>query len=191
MLDLTLASEHIACLKHRPNYNCQSAAFRSYERGALKASCSLSDSFRLELFSRDHLRDIFDGLVTARTLPAATVTIEQPVLLVTRENTEYANLFHAMSDVINAFGMLYVTGVPADSVRVLLLDDHPEGPYDIVWRALSRGGPLMRLTDYEGDKVCISRLAETRVLTLYCSLGVAARSHLCATRLLQLITGPR
>ena len=159
LLDVARASQHISCLKHRPNYNCQSEAFRAYERGAWQAECALADSFKLDLLPKDHLRDIFDGLSATRSLPAAAtaaaVTIDEPVLLVTRENTEYANLFHAMSDVINAFAMLYVRGVDAERVRVLLLDDHPEGPYDALWQALSRGGPVLRLTQFEGKKVCL------------------------------------
>lgn len=160
VMDLTRMSEHIACLKHRPGYNCKTAAFRSYSHGAVRASCSRTRAFSLEKLSRDHMRDIFDGFEdNARDTPvdAGVVVVPETVLLVTRENSEYANLFHAMSDVINAFAMLYLQHVDMRTVRVLLLDDHPEGPYDGAWAALSQGGPVMRLSEFEGKKVCFER----------------------------------
>lgn len=58
-----------------------------------------------------------------------------PTLLLTREIEEHANVFHTMTDLLNAFLSLRVLGWESDFFQVLLLDSHPTGPLDPIWTA--------------------------------------------------------
>jgi hypothetical protein len=99
------------CPQHRPGYMCDGPPiYWHYQPGAIASHCRREGSggFSLESFPRDHLRDIFGGfgeledaaaVASAQTLPAPIV------LLVTRERGEHANMFHATTDLINAFYM--------------------------------------------------------------------------------------
>jgi hypothetical protein len=155
LLDLSRAQTQISCLRNRPGYNCQKPDFRQYDEGSLQLACTATPAFSLQRFSVDHHRDLFAGLqFESRNTATADVTLDQPVLLIARENGEYANLFHAMSDVVSAVSVLYMTGMEPADVRVLLLDDHPTGPYDDVWSVFGNA-PALRLADFESKRVLL------------------------------------
>ena len=112
------------CLLSRPGYQCEPPAiWYSYAAGALSANCSRTAAFRPDKFPGDHLRDMFAGFrsaaelaeardgATADDAAAPPVDLAPVVLLVTRERTEHANMFHATTDFLNMFIALHMAGV--------------------------------------------------------------------------------
>ncbi|KAL3132619.1 hypothetical protein ABBQ32_009147 [Trebouxia sp. C0010 RCD-2024] len=105
-----------ACPKHRPKYLCTfGETYNRYLPGAFGLACT-STALQLEDFPRDHLQDIMESFVT---LPwdAATQGLHREgelTLLVTREVTEHANVFHTLTDLLN----VYI------SLRMLNLESH-------------------------------------------------------------------
>ncbi|KAJ4458388.1 putative protein O-GlcNAc transferase [Paratrimastix pyriformis] len=96
---------------------------------------------------QDHLRDIFTSFTShpAGAAPPAARVIEHPMLLVTREGNEHKNVFHTMTDWLNAYIALYMTHTAPADVQLLLLDAHPDSPLDPLWQALfSQKGPILR-----------------------------------------------
>ena len=106
-----------------------------------QGACTRVDrAFTLKRFPRDHLRDIFDSWRTVKTASELAQTrSEAPVtLFITRERNEHANLFHAMTDMLNAYQALHMTNIVdatregsrdgMDGVQVVLLDEQPEVP---------------------------------------------------------------
>ena len=123
VLDLTKL-DLIECLVSRPGYGCEPPAiWYSYAAGALSANCSRTAAFRPDKFPGDHLRDMFAGFrsaaelaeprdgATADDAAAPPVDLAPVVLLVTRERTEHANMFHATTDFLNMFIALHMAGV--------------------------------------------------------------------------------
>jgi hypothetical protein len=148
-------------LKHRPLYRMgRGCPYHRYRAGALTGSCRWDDRFRVDALSQDHLRDIFDSFRTARSGAAVwDDEIAHPVLVVTREGDESANLFHATTDFLNAFQSILVCGgIDRLDLGVVLLDRAAAGPFDSVWRCLfAPGRGVMRVRDFGGRRVRFKR----------------------------------
>jgi hypothetical protein len=149
-------------LRHRPGYLRAPQAYPDYGRGALSGHCRpRGGGVDLERFPRDHLRDAFDGF-TAHARPgelaAPDAIVEHPVLFVTREPGEHANLYHAHTDFLAAYQVLHMFGWSGDETQVVLMDNHPPGPFDEVFRrAFSRRHRVLRPEDYAGRAVLYRR----------------------------------
>jgi protein O-GlcNAc transferase len=102
--------------------------------------------FSLDRFPRDALRDLFDALSTGAPSsdPSAEERFSGVTFLVTRERNEHANLFHALTDLLNAFIAASVLGVDPSAARVLLLDDHGASATDAAWSAAFGGQGVLR-----------------------------------------------
>ena len=133
-----------ACLASRPGYKCDGPPVHwSYGAGALTTApaCVRAPAFVEYAFPRDHLRDLFNAwsVQPAGVEAAPLVNTAAPVtLFIARERGEHANLFHATSDMLNAFFHLHVAGIVdghsgsrsrMGEVGVVLLDEQ-EGPFD-------------------------------------------------------------
>eukprot|EP00698_Gefionella_okellyi_P001711 TRINITY_DN11581_c0_g2_i1.p1 TRINITY_DN11581_c0_g2~~TRINITY_DN11581_c0_g2_i1.p1 ORF type:complete len:603 (-),score=130.43 TRINITY_DN11581_c0_g2_i1:25-1833(-) len=154
VFDFGRMQQRISCLQHRPGYNCQKEDFHRYEKGALVGTCDLQREFSLDRFPRDHLRDMFDGFTPITEPLSFTEEVGEQTLFVTRENTEYANLFHALSDLLNAFSTMYMLGLDPSLTRVVLLDEHAAGPYDVWWeKAFSKAAPMVRASSFDRKKI--------------------------------------
>ena len=143
-------------VRHRPGYLPSRGAYPDYQKGALSGVCALlSDGVWLDQFPRDHLRDAFDSFTASESdLPRPDGVIEQPVLFVTREPGEHANLFHAHTDFLSAFESMYMLGLDPHQTQVVLLDNHPPGPFDEVYRhAFSRRHPVVRAESFQGKRI--------------------------------------
>jgi glycosyl transferase family 61 len=68
---------------------------------------------------------------------------EVPTLLVSRDGTH--NAFHSMADLLNAFLMRFMFPYQ----QIVLLDDHPGGPFAPLWSPLS-ARPVLRLSELSG-----------------------------------------
>ena len=64
---------------------------------------------------------------------------ETPTLLVTREIREHANVFHMLTDMLNAYISVRTMGWEGLPRQVVLLDNHPPGPFDPLWAAIAAG----------------------------------------------------
>ena len=64
---------------------------------------------------------------------------ETPTLLVTREIREHANVFHMLTDMLNSYISVRTMGWEGLPRQVVLLDDHPPGPFDPLWAAVAAG----------------------------------------------------
>ena len=150
-----------ACLASRPGYKCDGPAVHyAFPRGALSGACDVQSAFVPSAFPRDFLMDMLGGGwaggaspadVSAAPLAAAPIT-----LFVTREREEHANLFHATTDLLNAFVALAMLGIVDGrsgsregmaNVSVVLLDEQ-EGPFeDAFWgKVYSPAHPLQRVS---------------------------------------------
>lgn len=168
-LTVTPASmSRASCPLHRPGYMCRRQSYHRYASGAFIAPCEWP-SFHLEDFPRDHLRDIFGGFRMVKegeAVPSPLAVIDTPVLLVTRESQEYSNVFHAFTDVLNAFITMRMLAWDAGPRLVVLLDAHPPGPLDGLWAGVVAGGgrdgakdPWGAITpSTRGKSVCYSML---------------------------------
>lgn len=66
----------------------------------------------------------------------------------TRESKEYSNVFHMLTDLFNTFLAVRMLGWADDTTsprRVVLLDNHPEGPLDGIWAGVAAGGGVQGL----------------------------------------------
>lgn len=102
-------------------------------------------NFALADHSADHGRDIFQAMAAgarggglAPLAQRAMAREPLPTLFVTREVHEHANLYHCLTDLMNAFLTLRMLGWR--SWGVLLVDDHPPGPFDEFWARLHARG---------------------------------------------------
>ncbi len=87
--------------------------------------------------------DIFSGfemIAEDGIVPSPMAVVDVPVLLVTREAQEYNNVFHTMTDVLNAYITLRMLGWESGPRVVVLLDAHPPGPLDGLWGGVVAGG---------------------------------------------------
>ena len=79
-------------------------------------------------------------------LGAAQVNVvEEQTLLLTRESQEYSNVFHMLTDLFNAWLTMRMLGWTEDEVaprRVMLLDNHPDGPLDGMWAGVAASGGI-------------------------------------------------
>ncbi|KAL6777349.1 hypothetical protein ACKKBF_B21175 [Auxenochlorella protothecoides x Auxenochlorella symbiontica] len=159
------------CPRHRPGYLCETPTYHRYGQGAFELGCDWP-SFSLADHSPDHGRDIYQAMAAGARgwlsplVLRDTAPEPRPTLFVTREVREHANLFHCLTDLLNAFLTLRMLGW--QTWGVLLLDDHPPGPFDELWARLhARGGgeggdlvltggaklaPVPRLSDITGPK---------------------------------------
>jgi len=60
-------------------------------------------------------------------------------LLVTREIREHANVFHMLTDMLNVHISVRTMGWEGRPRQVVLLDNHPPGPFDALWAAVAAG----------------------------------------------------
>jgi hypothetical protein len=131
------------CLQSRPGYKCgPPEIWHTFAAGALTAWCTRTAEFTDDKFPNDHLKDMFASFQATGDeswISSNDVFDLAPVVLVvTRERTEHANLFHATTDFLNMFATLHVAGVidgaaagreGLDDVQVLLLDEQ-RGPFE-------------------------------------------------------------
>jgi len=86
---------------------------------------------------------------------------------------EYANLYHTMTDWYNAFLLVCFFNETADATDILLVDTHPRGALDPVWRRLFRR--TLRLSDLSPDRPTSFRrlvwgwLGYNSLMTIYLS----------------------
>ena len=140
--------------KHRPGYLRTRGGFSEYLPGALIAAGRRLDGFGLDLFPRDHLRDIFDALEVTGSAPRSDETIDGLTLFMTREPREHTNLFHAHTDWLAAFMAVRLLGLEEEVTRIVLLDPNPNGSLDPGLRVLfSRRNPLARRADFGSRRV--------------------------------------
>ena len=128
--------------------------FHRYERGFLAASCSVAGGghgLDLSLFPADHLRDLFGSFAPSDldSSTAGEAVEEVPTLVVTREKAEHVNVYHALTDLFNAYLALRITGLADGPRQVLFLDDHADG----CERATSLFAPFP-LPSSHGSDVC-------------------------------------
>lgn len=146
-------------LAHRPGYLRARDGYSDYRPGALLAA-GRSTGFPLESLPRDHLRDIFGALSVVDRLPEADLSIDEPCLLVTREQREHTNLFHAQTDWLAAFMAVRLLGLEGEQTRLVLLDRCPPGSLDGVFQALfSPAYPVLRVHALERRRVLFRRAA--------------------------------
>lgn len=70
-------------------------------------------------------------------------------MFVTRERGEHVNMFHSMTDFLNAFQSLEMLEIDPKNVQVVLLDDHAAGPFDSLWNTVfSQRSPMRRVKDF-------------------------------------------
>lgn len=65
---------------------------------------------------------------------------EVPTLLVTREIREHANVYHTFTDLLNVYISVAVMGWQSCARQVVILDNHPPGPLDMLWPVVAAGG---------------------------------------------------
>mmetsp|Transcript_2431 Transcript_2431/g.4282 ORF Transcript_2431/g.4282 Transcript_2431/m.4282 type:complete len:526 (+) Transcript_2431:116-1693(+) len=110
---------------------------------ALGARCQKdSELFDLNNFQLEN-KPIFSAL---RASPQEDVSgtcsewVEEPTLFVTRQ--DYANMYHATADFMNAYLTLHVFGLESliskdgPGIRVVILDAHAKTPIEDVWRTV-------------------------------------------------------
>ena len=66
-----------------------------------------------------------------------TAVEDAPTLLVTREIEEHANVFHTLTDILNVYISTKMLGWDQIPFQIILLDDHPKGPLDVLWPAIA------------------------------------------------------
>lgn len=148
--------------KHRASYYLGGEnELLSYAQGAFSSHCKWNDPYHNEAhrqafiqqqLSADHHRDLIDSFETLPTngVPPSLSPYEyldRDLLVVVREGTEHANIYHAMTDFYNTFLMMYNYHLDAANTQVMILDSHPPGPFDMVWKILfSRNFPVLRPT---------------------------------------------
>jgi len=146
------------CMKHRPGYFCGERTYFNYLSDFLSGCCARRPEFALEAFPRDHLRDLFEsfGAKCAGEQPRGQIQHDSVVLFVTRERGEHNNLYHSMTDFLNAFISLEMLRVRPQDVQVILLDAHGVGRYDEVWtKVFSKRGPVLRAGDLKADSAVV------------------------------------
>ena len=67
-------------------------------------------------------------------------------LLVTREIEEHANVFHALTDLLNVYISLWMLGWLEEPRQVVLLDNHPAAALDSLWAAVAASGGIEALS---------------------------------------------
>eukprot|EP00698_Gefionella_okellyi_P018547 TRINITY_DN5569_c0_g1_i1.p1 TRINITY_DN5569_c0_g1~~TRINITY_DN5569_c0_g1_i1.p1 ORF type:complete len:536 (-),score=115.97 TRINITY_DN5569_c0_g1_i1:33-1640(-) len=125
----------------------------TFNAGTFQAACQWT-----EHYSNGHFpmcqKDVINGFQLVEKVDGCDTMIENPVALVIRY--EFKNLFHQMTDFINVYLGAAVTGASLDEMQVVLLDNHPDGPFMDIWRALSPAHEVLRAKDLKG-KVCMQQ----------------------------------
>jgi len=136
----------------------ESVEYYRFDRGCFRLTCEseppvtaggkLSYTF---VGNENHLNAWLHSMKLTRDgeVSAADVdTRRRLTLAVTRY--EYANLYHTVTDWYNAFLLLCFFNETAESTDILLVDSHPRGNLDPVWRRLFRR--TLRLSDLPSDR---------------------------------------
>ena len=74
--------------------------------------------------------------------PPPLVVVPHTLLLVTRENGEHCNFFHALTDFFNAFLMVKAFRLERPHLQLLMMDNHGPSPFDEAWGRVFSGPPL-------------------------------------------------
>ena len=140
--------------RFRPDHRKGRRQLHRYEAGALAGQGRAVAGAGLGCFPRDHLRDVFGSLALAGAPPHCDVEVTHPVLFVTREGLEARNLFHATTDLLNAFQAALVCGVARADAEVVLLDAARPAPFDALWpRVFAPRRGVRRVGDFRGARV--------------------------------------
>lgn len=92
---------------------------------------------------KSHLNNWQKALITYRVVPNYSVKWHEWTIAVTRY--EYANLYHTMTDLYNAFLVAKVFKMEPGNITILWIDGHPKGALDKVWKTLF--GKVLRAGD--------------------------------------------
>ena len=64
------------------------------------------------------------------------------------------NSFHSTADFMNMYLVMNILGVSPSQQQVLLLDNHPDGPYmELIKKAFSPNYPVLRASEYKNELV--------------------------------------
>ena len=132
--------------KHRAHYFMGTREHFRMGKGTFKAHCKMTEQYDLALISADHQRDIIDAFDGEQnSAPPAVTASAKTLLVVVREGNEHSNLFHTMTDLLNAFTALSAHAIDIRTVQLLLLDAHPKSPFDTLWQSVySPNHPVLR-----------------------------------------------
>ncbi|KAL9652549.1 hypothetical protein ABK040_000119 [Willaertia magna] len=148
------------CLKYRPGYLCRTFTYYNYKNGALMGNCKVNENnFKLDKFSNDFGKDIFSSFQNNLN-NLNKIKIEKGItIFLTREVDEHVNMFHATSDFFNTYLMLEFFQINnQEDVQIVILDDHKDGPFDMIWdNTFSFKKPMRRARDFKDQVILFER----------------------------------
>lgn len=140
-IHVSAGNEPIDSVQRRP----ESDEYCKYEQGSFAISgCNEniidSISSRREAVQRIlpfHFKDIVYAMSYSSSEAKCTSTVETPTLFITRY--EFANLYHTMTDLYNAYQTVRMYGL--SRVNIVFLDGHSAGAMDNLWVTLFKTTP--------------------------------------------------
>lgn len=127
--------------------------YLSFGLGATSADCSRTSQWKQGLLM-PHMSLQLRGLVTGPTPAGARRESGTTYLMARDEDCE--NMFHSTADHLNAYLVGEILRLDWNTVKTLLWDRHPDGPFkELIERAYSGGAPLSRASR---DTVVYERL---------------------------------
>lgn len=153
-------SERVDCIMHRNPWICSPPKhFHDIKPGSFTGDCTRDEKMKtVDQFTKDHLRNFVHGWSESPSVPKATMEIDADLLFVSRENNEYVNSYHATTDIVNAFNVMYMYDLKPETTQLIFFDEHGEGIFDDVWqKAFSGYGPVKSIGSFSDSEIIKAR----------------------------------
>lgn len=149
-MQLELMQKLERCVPLRNPWHCKDIPrFHYLTPGSFTGDCIPNEEMKnIKLFTYDHLRNYVNGWNREPFTPAHTIMIDADVLIVSRENGEYCNMYHAHTDILNAFAVMYLYNLKPKSTLLIFFDEHGKSPFDDLWQYAFSGYGLMKSISY-------------------------------------------
>eukprot|EP00163_Fabomonas_tropica_P030929 TRINITY_DN718_c1_g1_i1.p1 TRINITY_DN718_c1_g1~~TRINITY_DN718_c1_g1_i1.p1 ORF type:complete len:297 (+),score=50.42 TRINITY_DN718_c1_g1_i1:77-892(+) len=172
--------EEIAKVRGRAEH----VEFVKFSKGALSGACTAHSKMANKKYWQFAQEEVFGSWTSTDKNEYDTVE-PIPTMFVTRY--EYANFYHTLTDFINAFLALEVLELSPKDVQVVILDGHPQAPFDEAWETVFAPEHGYKFqSEYKGRvmfKHAFWPLAGTLVCPSMLSLSLSLALCLSLTRL--------
>ncbi|KAL4221942.1 hypothetical protein ACF0H5_017994 [Mactra antiquata] len=139
--------ENISHVLNQPEEN----EYYQFKRGFFNLECP--EVFRYVFNSNSHIRNWFEALAFKWNSKEFTVDESISKWTIAVQRYEYANLYHTMTDLYNAFLIAKIFKMEPGSINILWIDGHPGGALDDTWKVLFgdviRSGDIRKPVNFE------------------------------------------
>lgn len=130
-----------------------------FDRGSIFSTCRKTRFYNPNIFMPHHALQMSSFVDNSVSPKEGTFdVVDNPTYLLARDE-DCENSFHSTADFMNMFLVMNSLNLNSSAMRVVLFDNHLDGPYtDLIKAAYSPNFPISRISDFGHRKVLFKRL---------------------------------